>query len=277
MPCKSIALVVDSADQDARPIAACGSLAAHLGAHLTGLYCDLDAYVPPYQRPTAGADQSDDGENDATAAGRVFEQCCGAINLASSDWRVVKGTPPDVLTRYAAAADLLCMTLPAGKKPLPGRLLDPATPATLALLSGRPVLGLPANWGRSPVGGNILIGWQGSQEAMHAVTAALPLLEVAERVRVVTIDPSIDYKGWEESPGDDIMTYLRRHGVEAERRTLEGGGQSIADSLLTSADAMDADLLILGAYGHSRLREFVLGGATRGVLHDIRRPVLLAH
>ncbi len=152
--------------------------------------------------------------------------------------------------------------------------LLPDLPDYVLLNCGRPVLVVPRS-GRFPtIGKRVLVAWNGSPEAAKAVTAALPLLRGAEQVTLAVLGHSADRLG--ESPGADIALYLARHGVNVEvlrRPEPEDPGRA----LLSLAADFNVDLLVMGAYGHSRFRELMLGGATRTVLATATLPVLMAH
>jgi len=154
-----------------------------------------------------------------------------------------------------------------------GSLL-PDLPDYVLLNCGRPVLLVPRT-GRFPtIGKRVMVAWNGSVEAAKAVTAALPLLRGAEQVTLAVLGNSADTLG--ESPGADIALYLARHGVNVEvlrRPEAADPGKAI----LSLAADFNVDLLVMGAYGHSRFREMMLGGATRTILATASLPVLMAH
>lgn len=137
--------------------------------------------------------------------------------------------------------------------------------------SGRAILLLPGAPRRTRAWDRVVIGWNGRAEAVRAVVGAMPLLRKAERVAVATVDAA------HGAEGGDLVAHLRRHGVAAELRNLDSMGRTPARALLDEAIAQDADILVLGAYGHSRLQEFVLGGVTRELLAGAPLPLLLAH
>lgn len=153
---------------------------------------------------------------------------------------------------------------------------DPAAvPEVQAALmqTGRPVLLAPA---RTPerFARRIAIAWNGSIEAARALTAAAALAGNAERVVVLTTGEA----GRAAAPGPEAAVgYLRAHGIDAEARLLPASSKPVAETLLLAAEEEQADLLAMGAYTHSRLRETVLGGVTHDVLYNLDRPVLMAH
>ena len=149
-------------------------------------------------------------------------------------------------------------------------------PARLALGGGRPVLVVPRYGAPRDTGGDALVAWDGSREATRAVTAALPLLRAARRVTVVDFGNGPNRAGVVEEPCAALCAWLGRQGVAARsgRRPMPS---DVGDALLSEAADLGAALLVMGAYGHPRLREMVLGGVTETILRSMTVPVLLAH
>jgi nucleotide-binding universal stress UspA family protein len=143
--------------------------------------------------------------------------------------------------------------------------------------SGRPVLAIPYAGNFESIGQRVLVGWNASREASRAVHDALPLLAKAESTCVFLANPKRGLAAHGEEPGADIARHLARHGLKVE--VAKTVADDVADSalLLNHASDMGADLLVMGAYGHSRLREFILGGVTRSLLREMTVPVLLSH
>jgi nucleotide-binding universal stress UspA family protein len=141
--------------------------------------------------------------------------------------------------------------------------------------SGRPLFVVPYIQ-KAPIALNrAMVCWDGSRNAARAVSDALPILGRVKQVDVVTI---LGEKGKsDELPGADIAQHLARHGLKVELRRVSFGETDVADSLLSLAADLSADFLVMGGYGHSRLREFILGGATRGVLASMTVPTLMSH
>jgi nucleotide-binding universal stress UspA family protein len=128
---------------------------------------------------------------------------------------------------------------------------------------------------RAPLSfGRVTIAWDGGRTASRAVHAALPFLKLAGKISIVMVGKASSIPG---EPGSDIATWLSRHGLDVDVVTVEAPDISIADALLDHAADKSVDLLVMGGYGHSRVREFLLGGATRGILGAMTVPVLMAH
>jgi nucleotide-binding universal stress UspA family protein len=156
---------------------------------------------------------------------------------------------------------------------------NPTGPETADLIeavlfgSGRPVVIVPSRQGPFQIT-TILIAWDESRPAARAVADALPLLAMAKRVEVVTVG---DVRGDRNRHSTTMVRHLARHGIEASMTNLVRDHGSVAGTLLAHAADVKADLIVMGGYGHSRLREIVLGGTTRRILQTMTVPVLMAH
>jgi nucleotide-binding universal stress UspA family protein len=143
--------------------------------------------------------------------------------------------------------------------------------------AGRPVLVAPPGWSGPPFAEHIVVAWDASREATRALAEARTFLAKCKRATVLTVDAKPKAFGHGEQPGLNIAAHLARRGVDVEVRNADGAGRPIARVLLEETQALDGDLLVMGAYAHSRLREMVFGGATRDVLAAAEVPVLMAH
>jgi nucleotide-binding universal stress UspA family protein len=135
--------------------------------------------------------------------------------------------------------------------------------------SGRPVLLAPLRWAGQSLGSTIVVAWDGSREVTRAVADASPLLAKAARVLFVTIDA-------EEAPAADVVTRLRRDGVQCQHRTIPAQRSAIDEVLLRESEAVGADLIVMGGYGHARLHEMLFGGVTRSMVRSSPIPLLLS-
>ncbi len=147
----------------------------------------------------------------------------------------------------------------------------------LLLDSGRPVLVVPPHSQASMPPKRVVVAWRPTREAARATHDALPLLEAAEQVDVLVIDPKIAEGAHGEEPGADIAAHLARHGVNVQVVARPSEGASAGVGILDYAKHVGADLVVAGGYGHSRLRERILGGATRELLYTTTTPVLFSH
>ena len=147
------------------------------------------------------------------------------------------------------------------------------SPDELVLGTGRPVLIVPTAGELKPIGSRALIAWNGSREVARAVFDSLPLLRQGVSLRLVAVDSP---RG--DATLDPMSRTLSRHGIEATAVSVSrSDGRSVSDEILKAAGEFEADLLVVGCYGHSRLRETVFGGATTRMLRDMTLPVLMAH
>ncbi len=180
----------------------------------------------------------------------------------------------DCLLPYAHAADLVVASQTDGVWPGSDRL-DIAD--RLAMESGRPVLIVPNAGVHSHVGERVLVAWNGRREAARAAFDALPILRGAKDVKVVWVNPQSERERARDIPAADICTALARHGVKCETTEQIAPRGGVGETLMACADEMSADLLVMGCYGHARLRELVFGGASRHVLSHMTTPVLMSH
>jgi nucleotide-binding universal stress UspA family protein len=146
----------------------------------------------------------------------------------------------------------------------------------VVLAAGRPVIALPHDWSKKPLGTRVLIAWDGGREAARAVFDALPILMGAEAVKVVSVQGFLDDPVRQFTVGDDIAATLSRHGIPVETATFRSTHGSVKEELKAQAADFGATLTVMGCYGHSRLREQILGGVTRSMLKDISSPLLLS-
>lgn len=277
---RTIVVHLDAAKRRPQTLDVALSLAESFDAHLVGLFAPGPVRVP---MPAIGEGASvlrdiEEGRQRTALAAQVeveFREATQRRGSEQAEWRDFPGDPLYAVQLSARYADLVV----AGQPDPYGDDTDEALagfPADLVLNAGRPVLFVPYA-GRFPkLGTRVLVAWNASREAARAVRDALPLLKRARRVDVVAFDPqrSADHG---EQPASDIALYLARHGVRASAAQQRGTGIEIGAQILSRAADMEADLIVMGAYGRSRFRERVLGGATRTLLESMTVPVLMSH
>jgi nucleotide-binding universal stress UspA family protein len=188
-----------------------------------------------------------------------------------SEWRSLPHLSTEVGV-HAYYADLVVVARPA---PVDGAASPPGLAESLILSSGRPIIVFPPNSKVSRVR-RVLVGWNAKRESIRAAGDALPLLVKAEAVEVLVLDHERHPESHGQEPGADIARHLARHGASVEVRRLSTGGQDVGHVLLSEAATFRADLLVMGAYGHSQLREWMFGGVTRTVLYEAAIPVLMS-
>ncbi len=200
-----------------------------------------------------------------------FEAVAASMGVASFERRMAEDDPEGGLTLQARYADLVVVSQPDPEDPC--SRLAPGLPAYVMLNSGRPVLVVPHSAAPARVGSRVLLAWDASLEAARAVAAALPMLRRAGTVSVAIFNPGIAHGA---QPGADIALYLARHGVKVEVNVHQTE-IDVGEALLSLAADQQADLIVMGGYGHTRLRELMLGGVTRTVLRSMTVPVMMAH
>jgi nucleotide-binding universal stress UspA family protein len=276
MSLKDLLVIADNDPTYAARLDLALALAAEHHAHLTGLHVMPPALTPIYgDMPvpdTVEKMQRLELENAARRAAAIFAERAGRATV-STEWRVSEGDIVRVASEHARYADLT--VLPQGMD-LGFASADLARlPQEMAVGVGRPVLVIPRYGSFPRVGGRVLVAWNGSREATRAVHDALPLLRRAEQVTVLSIDPDADAE--RRLPGADVSLHLTRHGVTVQAATIAGADVAVGDLLLSYVADHEIDLIVMGAYGHTRLREMVLGGATRTLLRHMTVPVLMSH
>ncbi len=254
---------------------AAADLAARHGARLIGLRVEVHPHVPGAIRSAIVTDALE-AHSEAIRADTIrieaqFRAAAEARGVAC-EWWVVRDGGIARVTELARYANLTVtgQAAPDAEEEFSGEDLI----HELVLGSGRPVLVVPHAPLAADFGHRIVIAWNGSREASRAVADAMPLLRHAERVAVLLAKTV-------ERPGtaDLIHAHLARNGIVADVQALEAGASDhdAGAALLAEADAFDADLLVMGGYGRSRMRELVLGGATRHVLQHLPIPALMSH
>jgi nucleotide-binding universal stress UspA family protein len=276
MPLKDLLVHVDVDE-------ACGSrtdvavmLAATHEAHLTALHVmawpSVPAYVQAELPPRFHEDQRRHLRERAHRAEAGFHARERRRGI-HSEWRVAEGDLVGTVRLHARYADLTIVGQGVDLQDVSGELAF--LPEELALGVGRPVLVVPRYGAFETVGQRVLIAWNGSREATRAVNDAIPILKMATKVTVLSIDPEGEPE--RRVPGADLALHLARHGIAAEAASTQALDIAVGDVLLSRAADLGVDLIVMGAYGHSRLREMMLGGATRHLLQHMTVPVLMSH
>ncbi len=175
---------------------------------------------------------------------------------------------------HARYADVAVMVRPSEG---PGAELREEIIEGVLFHSGRPALIAPPNWKGPTIGKRVVIAWDASREATRALSEADDLLEFAEQVTVVTVDAKPKMFGHGDQPGANIAAHLSRRGLPADVRNVDSMGRSASLAIMEEAETLNADLVVMGGYAHSRLRELVFGGATRELIRTAKVPLLMAH
>ena len=271
--------VIVDLDGERRATVIAADIARQLDAHLTGMALAFEPIVPVYTMTTplptdlivAAHDQA---VNDAKAAAAAFEKAASAagIQYAARTSELVGGEGFESVTRGLAISDLVVVGQQNPDRPEPMR---EALIEAILFQAGAPALIIPYAGVKVFNPGRAIVAWDASAAAAHSVRAALPLLSLSKEVVVVIVREA--HKSATELAGADIATHLARHNLHVEVREIENSTGDVGQTILSFAADETADWLVMGAYGHSRLREFFLGGATRGILSSMTVPVLMAH
>src|SRR5215469_2988033 len=282
MALKDILVHLDATQRCAERLEIAAHLAIQHGAHLTGLHViDIPSanYFYGAAMPFVPANPEEIVERiraEATeAAGPVqaaFRDCLSRNNIPG-DWQLAEGAPPAVVALYARYADLAVVGQPNRDEPQDAD----AVTVTTVMTSGRPVLAVPFAGEFPTIGERVLVAWNASREAARALNDALPLLLGAKQVTVLAINPQRGVGGHGDIPAADIALHLARHGVKAEASHTVAKDIADGEALLSYVADIGADLIVAGAYGHSRARELVFGGVTRTLIAEMTAPVLLSH
>jgi nucleotide-binding universal stress UspA family protein len=185
------------------------------------------------------------------------------------EWRTETGSAAVSLTRFAQAADLVVL-----RQRDPNRPVEVVAPEDVILACGRPVLLVPYAGRFDHVGETVLVGWNASREATHAVHEGLQVMAASTSVTLMSVGRR---REGDQEDHAGVTAHLARHGLRAKGEVVGASDADVATIMNSRAAALGADLIVMGAYGHSRLRETVLGGATHAMLKHMAIPTLMAH
>ena len=277
---KDILVHLDGTAADDTRIAHAGFVVGLFEAHLTGLLTNImqvpampvadgiayAAYLQSTQEKTKLQ-----GDRDAERLSHRLDALTASSELRRLD--IFSEAVWQVVAMQARTSDLLIALRPYGSER--GEGLADVVEAGL-FESGRAVYVVPEDRAPPTALQSVLIGWNDTPAAAHAIAEAMPFLRKAGQVVVVTVDEGEPAEQAGEEPGADIARHLDRHGINVEMRHVAGWSNT-SDALLNEVERSGADLVVLGAYGHSRLREWVLGGTTRDCLTRCPIPMIMAH
>lgn len=278
MDYKTILVHLDAGARRSERLELAFVLADRYDAHLVGLFALSAVRMPSYVRADASAlliaEQDRQRAEAAAEAEAEFRAAAARYGRIKAEWRISNADALGAVQLSARYSDLVIV----GQWEREAERetgIAPEFVDELVVSCGRPVLVVPYA-GRFPdAGKRVLVAWNASAEASRAVSDALPLLARAERVNVVVFRAGSPGDHGEE-PGADAALYLARHGVKAAVSRYGSPGLDIGSQILSRAADMSVDLIVMGAYGHSRIRELVLGGATRAILESMTAPVLMS-
>ncbi len=272
-----IVVFIDGRTESAGILEFAGILAQEHGARLISVFMQPEPTVTPAETFARGKGMHSVIEVHRAQLERIeadhralFEDIVRRHGIRS-EWKSLPYLSSEVGV-HAYYADLVVIARPESAGQTAG---PPGLAESLVLSSGRPIIVLPPRGTVSRIR-RILVAWNATRESIRAVADALPLLVKAEAVEVLVVDHQRHPAGHSQEPGADIARHLARHGVHVEVRRLSSGGKNVGHLLLSQAAAFGADLVVMGAYGHSHLREWMFGGVTRTVLYEAGLPVLMS-
>lgn len=279
MSYKTIFTFVKDMETDAHALETAAALTEAENGHLTVICLGIDRIQPGAYYAGANAIALQQSLDDAASEARTAEKAAGtALAGRPFSWEVVPltaqiGSLGHAVTSRAQFADLIVQPQPYG----PARRPEDVAIVEAALFgTSAPVLVLPDGFSGPLSPERIVVAWNESAEALLAIRAAMPLLQAADTVDIAIIDPPAHGED-RSDPGGPLAEALARHDVRAGISVLAKTMPRISDVLCRHAGDVDAQMVVMGAYGHSRFREAILGGATRNMLEQAQVPVLMAH
>jgi nucleotide-binding universal stress UspA family protein len=253
------------------------SVADAFGAHVVGVSFLYDPIVPVSATGYIPAEviETQRTDNEAAAKAAVDRFAAAASRAGVSAEQVTLSASlagaGDTFGRIARRFDLAIV----GQAEPEANSVEELIAESTLFESGRPVIVVPYIQKAPLKLDNVMVCWDGSRPAARAIADAMPLLEKAGRVEVVII--ANERGKQDEIEGADMGQHLARHGLKVEVNRMAGGKIDVADALLSHVADSGTDFIVMGGYGHSRLREFVLGGVTHTILRSMTAPVLMAH
>lgn len=253
------------------------SMAEIFEAHLLAVAVSYDPIIPGTVMggipPEIIEGQRRESDKKARTAMARFEQAAKRAGI-SSETRVINESlqgAADTIGRIGRRFDLIIVGQPDRRKSSADQVVDEG----VLFESGRPVIFVPFIQKGAAKLDRIMICWDGGRAAARAVADALPLLKKAKQVEVAIISDKPSKS--DEVPGADLGQHLARHGFKVDVKHITSPDIDVPSTILSHASDSSADMIVMGGYGHSRLREFILGGATRGILSAMTVPVLMSH
>ncbi len=254
-------------------------LANRHDAHLIGLFITPDIPLHPLVEIHLPEEiilkQQRAIEQEGEAVSKAFDKATDEI-YDKSEWRnptCLHSGISDMIVDHALAADLVVISQDDDDQLGPW----PDFPADVALGSSRPVLVIPKDRRFEPIGNKVIVAWNASREASRAAFDAVPVMKDAKEVHVMAIVPESDSKHNISHRGDELAAALARHDIKAHVSASWDEALSVGDTLISRAEDNNFDLIVMGCYGHSRLRESMFGGVSRNILREMKVPVLMSH
>jgi len=273
MAIKDLAVAFNGGESARAALRLAVRMAEKYGANITGLHVSpplkMDSLTRQWIPESAlEALKKAEADNIAGIEARFREDLEALGHTNNADWSAETGEPTRVLAKAARYFDILL----TGQVDRGSGTADLLRPEDVVLLAGKPVIIVPTSYKDRAFNEFAVVAWDGSRPAARALTDAMQILETKKRLDIVTVVP-------DETPpdcGHDILRHLRRHGIDARQVVLrEDGG--IGRTILAHCAKTDPDIMVMGAYSRTRIREDIFGGTTRDVLENMTTPVLMAH
>lgn len=274
MSYKDLLVLIDPLGANQNVVECAANLAVAHEAHLTGLYLGYDpltGFAEVQVPPELLQMHQDNLEETERKARDEFEEI-GRLAGVNYEWRKAAEARVTHMMLSARYADMVVISGDAANT---ADLVAHRNADSLVMSGGRPVLLIPANYQWDKGFEQAMVAWDGSREATRAVHDAMPLLKQTRKVVIMEITDEHDVLA--RDPGADIAQHLARHGLNTESAHVVKTDVSEGEQLLSASVDHGADLLVAGAYGHSRLREFALGGMTRHLMAHLTIPMLFSH
>jgi nucleotide-binding universal stress UspA family protein len=279
MSYRSIVVHLDTGERAHPRLELALRVAKQFGAHLTGMFSVFMPDRRSFYVMAGSAEYYSSQEKLRTerhaAIERLFHAELGRAKVAG-DWVTTDECANLAVPRLGRTADLIIAS--QDNPDDPEAYVGDHFPENLLMSTGRPVLMVPYVGAFPSLGSAVMVAWDGSREATRAVHDALPFMQHAKKTTVVTVNGRQDEPADSRPAGADIAAVIARHGVKVEVINIDAAaGASIGDALLSHASDLGANLIVMGAYGHARWQELVMGGATREILKSMTLPVLMSH
>jgi nucleotide-binding universal stress UspA family protein len=253
------------------------SAAEAFGAHVLGIAVSYEPVIPGTVMggipPEIIESQRSESNKKASTAVSRFEQAVKRTGV-SGETRTISASisgAADQIGRIGRRFDLVIVGQPERQKSLPDEVVDEG----VLFESGRPVIFVPYIQKAGLKLDRVIVCWDGSRAATRAVADSLPFLQKAKQVEIVMVASKAGKS--DEVPGADLGQHLARHGLKVDVKRITSPDIDVTSTVLSYAADSSADMIVMGGYGHSRLREFILGGVTRGILETMTVPVLMSH
>jgi nucleotide-binding universal stress UspA family protein len=279
MSYKTILVCLNDLERNQTLLDSAAGVARYFDAYLQGIYVvpAIEVYAGIGFEPVIFEANRDLFMNAEKSVRAMFNSIIKDTGI-SGRIEVIDSTSPNITAHvidHARRSDITIINQPSEDTSL--SVVGRDFVERILLSTGRPTLVLPSKGKTSIAADLVIVGWSGKREAARAVFDSVPLLRSAKKVQLVWVDPEKEYPPPGSLPGAELATTLSRHGINTMIESISTGGGEAGETLLTAVAESGAELLVMGAYGHSRLSEMILGGATRSVLKGMKCPVFFSH